>query len=35
MNVIIHEGACADLDHIYEWFAKDNPSAASKVIARI
>jgi toxin ParE1/3/4 len=35
MNVIIHESAWADLHNIFEWIAKDNPSAAAKVIARI
>jgi len=35
MNVIIREAAWADLDLIYEWTAKDNPSAAAKVIAKI
>jgi toxin ParE1/3/4 len=35
MNVIIHEAASADLDRIFEWIAKDSPSAAAKVIARI
>jgi toxin ParE1/3/4 len=35
MNVVIHESAWADLDHIFEWIAKDNPSAAAKVITKI
>jgi addiction module RelE/StbE family toxin len=35
MNVFIHESARADLDSIFEWIAKDNPSAAAKVVARI
>jgi plasmid stabilization system protein ParE len=35
MNVVIHESAWADLHNIFEWIAKDNPSAAAKVIARI
>jgi addiction module RelE/StbE family toxin len=35
MNVVIHEAAWADLDHIYEWIAKDNPAAAAKVIGGI
>ena len=35
MNVIIHEAAWADLDHIFEWIAKDNPAAAAKIIGRI
>jgi toxin ParE1/3/4 len=35
MNIIIHDAAWDDLDRIYEWIAKDNRSAAAKVIARI
>ena len=35
MNVIIREAAWADLDHIFEWIAKDNPAAAAKIIGRI
>ena len=35
MNVIIREAAWADLDLIYEWIARDNPSAAARVIAKI
>jgi len=35
MNIVIQESAWADLDHIFEWIAKDNPSAAAKVVARI
>jgi plasmid stabilization system protein ParE len=31
MNVIIHESA----DRIFEWIAKDNPSAAARVVAGI
>jgi addiction module RelE/StbE family toxin len=35
MNVVIQHAAWADLGHIFEWIAKDNPSAAAKVVARI
>jgi plasmid stabilization system protein ParE len=35
MKVIVHDSAEADLDRIFEWIAKDNPSAAAKMVARI
>lgn len=35
MNVIIREAAYADLDGIYDWIARDRPSAAASVLSRI
>jgi len=35
MRVIIDEEAYSDLERIYVWIAKDNPTAASSVIDRI
>jgi toxin ParE1/3/4 len=35
MNVLIRETALADLQGISAWIAKDNPSAARTVVARI
>jgi toxin ParE1/3/4 len=35
MKVIIHESAEDDLDRILEWIAKDNRSAAARIVAKI
>jgi toxin ParE1/3/4 len=35
MKVIIHESAEDDLDRIFEWIAKDNRSAAARMVAKI
>ncbi|OGG80248.1 hypothetical protein A3A39_03695 [Candidatus Kaiserbacteria bacterium RIFCSPLOWO2_01_FULL_54_13] len=35
MRVILREAAYADLEHIFAWIAKDNPTAASRVITEI
>ena len=35
MKVIIHQAAQDDLDHIAEWIAQDNRSAAARMVARI
>jgi plasmid stabilization system protein ParE len=35
MKVIIRETAADDLDRIFEWIAKDNRSAAARMLARI
>jgi toxin ParE1/3/4 len=35
MKVIIHESAEDDLDRIFEWIAKDNRSAATRMVAKI
>jgi toxin ParE1/3/4 len=35
MKVIIREAAEADLDHIAEWIAQDNPSAAVRMVKTI
>jgi toxin ParE1/3/4 len=35
MKVIIRESADEDLDRIFEWIAKDNRSAAAKMVAKI
>jgi addiction module RelE/StbE family toxin len=35
MKVIIHEAVENDLDRIFAWIAKDNPSAAADVVSRI
>ena len=35
MNVLIRDTAYADLQEIYEWIARDRPSAAPAVIERI
>jgi ParE toxin of type II toxin-antitoxin system, parDE len=35
MKVIIRESAEDDLDRIFEWIAKDNRSAAARMVAKI
>jgi plasmid stabilization system protein ParE len=35
MKVIVREKADADLDDIFQWIAKDNPRAATAMVARI
>jgi addiction module RelE/StbE family toxin len=35
MKILIRPEADSDLDAIYEWIAKDNPHAATEMIARI
>jgi toxin ParE1/3/4 len=35
MKVVLRELAEDDLDHIFDWIAKDNPSAAANMVARI
>jgi toxin ParE1/3/4 len=35
MRVVLRESALEDLDHIHAWIAKDNPSAAAEMVARI
>jgi toxin ParE1/3/4 len=35
MKIVIREQADADLDHIFEWIAKDRPRAAAEMIRRI
>jgi toxin ParE1/3/4 len=35
MKVVVHESAEDDLDRIFQWIAKDNRSAAEKMVARI
>ncbi len=35
MRVILRESALEDLDRIHAWIAKDNPSAANNMVARI
>lgn len=35
MKVIIRERAADDVDRIYSWIARDNPRAASEIVARI
>jgi toxin ParE1/3/4 len=35
MNVFIRESAEDDLDRIFAWIAKDNPTAAVEVVAQI
>lgn len=35
MKIIIRERAEDDLDHIFNWIAKDNPRAATNMVARI
>ena len=35
MRVFVRESAEADLDHIAEWIAKDNPAAARRVVTAI
>ncbi len=34
MKVIIRESADDDLDRIFEWIAKDNRSAAARMVAK-
>ena len=35
MRVVFDDEALADLLHIFEWIAKDNPRAADALVARI
>jgi addiction module RelE/StbE family toxin len=35
MKVVVHQDAEDDLDRIFVWIAKDNPSAAADMVARI
>jgi plasmid stabilization system protein ParE len=35
MKVVVHLDAEDDLDRIFNWIAKDNPSAAADMVARI
>jgi len=35
MKVIIRETAADDLDRIFEWIAKDNRPAATRMVAKI
>ncbi len=35
MKIVVHEKADADLDHIFDWIAQDNPRAATDMIRRI
>jgi plasmid stabilization system protein ParE len=35
MKVILREAAVNDLDRIFAWIAKDNPSAAVDMISRV
>jgi len=35
MRVIIRAKADDDIDHVFAWIAKDNPSAATDMVARI
>jgi toxin ParE1/3/4 len=35
MRVVLRHSALEDLDRIHDWISKDNPSAASEMIARI
>ncbi len=35
MKVVLHRDAENDLERIFTWIAEDNPSAASRMVARI
>jgi toxin ParE1/3/4 len=35
MRVVLRHSALEDLDRIHDWISKDNPSAASEMVARI
>ncbi len=35
MKVIVRKNALRDLDNIYDWIARDSPSAAARVVNRI
>jgi toxin ParE1/3/4 len=35
MKVVMRESAEDDLDRIFAWVAKDNPTAAAEIVARI
>jgi toxin ParE1/3/4 len=35
MRVVLRESALEDLDQIYAWISRDNPSAAASMVARI
>jgi toxin ParE1/3/4 len=35
MKIVVRKKADEDLDHIFEWIAKDNPRAAVNVVRRI
>ena len=35
MKVFVRQDAEDDLDRIYSWISKDNPSAAADMVARI
>jgi toxin ParE1/3/4 len=35
MKVIVHDSAENDLDRIFEWIAKDNRTAATRMVAQI
>jgi toxin ParE1/3/4 len=35
MKILIREKAAGDLEGIFHWIAKDNPSAAAEVVRRI
>ena len=35
MKVVVHEDAARDLDDIFDWISKDNPSAAAELVRRI
>ena len=35
MNVVVREKANDDLDDIFQWIARDNPRAATQMVARI
>jgi plasmid stabilization system protein ParE len=34
MKIVVLKKADEDLDHIFEWIAKDNPRAAANVVRR-
>jgi toxin ParE1/3/4 len=35
MKVALRQSALDDLDHIYDWIARDNPRAASQMVSRL
>jgi toxin ParE1/3/4 len=35
MKVVLHHSALADLDDLHAWISKQNPSAATAMVARI